>query len=368
MRLLQRVKARSTLATLILVTCSLPLPAQTAPAAAAGSSPATQVRDGQHDFEPLLGGWRYHLKRRLNPLTGSTTWVDFDGTGICYLVWDGRAELDTIEVDGSGGHIEGLTLRLYNPQSRQWSLYWSNARIGSVDPPQIGEFKDGHGDFYATDTPLGRSILVRFDWSRTTTSAPHFEQAFSEDGGNTWEVNWITDQTRLPTAEAENAVPVANAKPAEQHDFDFEFGSWKAHIRRLAHPLSGQNDWVDLDGTSTVRKIWNGRANLGELEVGNATTHLEGLSLRLYNPKSRQWGIYWANSAEGRLGPAMVGGFKDGRGEFYDHEMFQGKAVFVRFIFSDITPASFHFEQAFSQDGGRTWETNWIASFSREKP
>jgi hypothetical protein len=159
--------------------------------------PAAQ-RDGQHDFDPLIGSWKYHLKRRLNPLTGSNTWVEFDGTGVCYKIWDGRSNLDTIEVDSpTAGHIEGLTLRLYNPQSHQWRLYWANSKVGVMDPPQIGEFKDGRGEFFAQDTVNGKTILIRFVWTNLTTSTPHFEQSFSDDGGKTWEVNWITDQTRV---------------------------------------------------------------------------------------------------------------------------------------------------------------------------
>src|SRR5262245_61530648 len=159
-------------------------------------------------------------------------------------------------------------------------------------------------------------------------------------------------------------------KPAQadhQHDFDFEFGSWKTHIRRLLHPLSGSQEWTDLDGTSVVRKVWDGRANLGELEVANSTTHLEGLSMRIYNPESRKWSIYCSNAKDGALGTAMVGQFNNGRGEFYDQETFRGSAIFVRFIFSDITAASFRLEQAFSADGGKTWEPNWIATFVRQK-
>jgi hypothetical protein len=151
-----------------------------------------------------------------------------------------------------------------------------------------------------------------------------------------------------------------------QHDFDFEFGSWKTHIRRLLRPLTGSDSWVELDGISTVRKVWDGRANLGELDVSNATTHLEGLSLRVYSPESRQWSIYWANSSDGRLGPAMIGEFRNGRGEFYDQELFQGSAIYVRFVFSDLTPRSFRLEQSFSSDGGKTWEPNWIATFARQ--
>jgi hypothetical protein len=156
-----------------------------------------------------------------------------------------------------------------------------------------------------------------------------------------------------------------NAASNGQHDFDFEFGSWKAHVARLVHPLSGSTKWVGYDGTSVVRKIWNGRANLGELEVSGPAGHIEGLSMRLYDPQSRQWKISWANSADGTLGQPMVGGFKDGRGEFYDQESFDDRAIYVRFIFSDITAKAFRLEQAFSADGGVTWETNWIATFTR---
>jgi hypothetical protein len=168
---------------------------QNSEAAKAVSQPAD--RDGQHDFDPLIGAWKYHLKRRLHPLTGSTTWVEFDGTGVCRKVYDG-ASVDQIEVDGPTGHIEGLTLRVYNPQSHQWRLYWANSKIGVLDPPQIGEFKNGQGEFFAQDTVNGKAILIRFVWTNTTTSTPHFEQSFSDDGGQTWEVNWITDQTRVP--------------------------------------------------------------------------------------------------------------------------------------------------------------------------
>jgi hypothetical protein len=153
-----------------------------------------------------------------------------------------------------------------------------------------------------------------------------------------------------------------------QHDFDFEIGAWKAHLKRLVHPFSGSNTWVEYDGTSVVRKVWDGRANLGELEVGNATTHIEGLTLRLYHPESHQWSISWASSRDGMLGVPMIGEFNNGRGEFYDQEDLQGRAIFVRFIFSDITSTSFQLEQAFSADGGKTWEANWISTFTRQTP
>jgi hypothetical protein len=153
-----------------------------------------------------------------------------------------------------------------------------------------------------------------------------------------------------------------------QHDFDFEFGRWRVHLARLVRPLSHSTTWTTLDGTSVVTPVWGGLANLGELEVDGGGTHIQGLSLRVYDPKARQWRIHWANSRDGTLGPAMVGGFKDGRGEFYNQEEFEGRAIFVRFIFSGITATSFKIEQAFSDDGGKSWETNWITTFTRTSP
>jgi hypothetical protein len=149
-------------------------------------------------------------------------------------------------------------------------------------------------------------------------------------------------------------------------DFDFEIGTWKTRLTRLRHPLSGSMQWVDYEGTTVVRKVWNGRANLVELEVDGPEGHLEGLSLRLYDPRSRQWSLNFANSASGSLSQPTVGGFNDGRGEFYDQETLDGRAILVRFVISPATADSCRFEQAFSKDGGKNWELNWIATDTRE--
>ncbi len=151
-----------------------------------------------------------------------------------------------------------------------------------------------------------------------------------------------------------------------QHDFDFEIGAWKARLSRLDHPLTGSTRWLEYDGTSVVRKVWDGRANLGELEVDGGGGHIEGLTLRLYNARTRQWSITWANARDGVPDRAtMFGGFTDGRGEFFGQDSLDGRAILVRFVFSDIMPTAFRFEQAFSADGGKTWEVNWKATFTR---
>jgi hypothetical protein len=154
-------------------------------------------RDGQHDFDFEIGTWKTRLSRRLRPLTGSTTWVEYEGTTVVRKVWNGRANLVELEAGGTAGHIEGLSLRLYNPESRQWSLNFSNSAGGTLSPPVTGEFKNGHGEFFGQETLNGRAIYVRFVISEITENSCRFEQAFSDDGGKTWEVNWIATDTRV---------------------------------------------------------------------------------------------------------------------------------------------------------------------------
>jgi hypothetical protein len=156
-----------------------------------------KARDGQNDFDFEIGTWKTRLSRRLRPLTGSTTWVEYEGTTVVRKVWNGRANLVELEVDGPAGHIEGLSLRLYNPESRQWSLNFSNRAGGTLSPPTIGEFKNGRGEFFGQETLNGRAIFVRFVISPINANSCRFEQAFSDDGGKTWEVNWIAIDTRV---------------------------------------------------------------------------------------------------------------------------------------------------------------------------
>ena len=165
--------------------------------------------------------------------------------------------------------------------------------------------------------------------------------------------------------QTEDPAPMQVGAKDGQRDFDFEFGAWEVRLSRLDRPLAGSTTWLEYKGTSVVRKIWDGRANLGELAVKGPAGEIQGLSLRLYDPKTRQWHISWANARDGRLGESMTGGFADGRGEFFGEEVFDGRAILVRFVFSEITPRTFRFEQAFSADWGKTWEVNWKATFTR---
>jgi len=170
----------------------------------------------------------------------------------------------------------------------------------------------------------------------------------------------------MPQSSTATGTPqLTNPRRDGAHDFDFEVGTWKTHLRRLVHPLSGSSTWVEYEGTTVVRKVWNGRANLVELVADGPAGHLEALSLRLYNPDSHQWSLNFANSATGTLSQPTIGEFKNGRGEFFDQETLNGRAILVRFVITDVTPTSCRFEQSFSDDGGKTWELNWVAVDTR---
>jgi len=165
------------------------------------------------------------------------------------------------------------------------------------------------------------------------------------------------------------AAQVAAAPPPDGlHDFDFVIGHWNVHLRKLLHPLTSSNEWVEYEGTSVMRKIWDERANMEEFKVTSLDKrlHIDAQTLRLYDPDTRRWSIWLADAAHGKLaGPPTVGAFKDGRGEFFDAEDFNGRPILVRYVWTQPTPTTAHMEQSFSPDWGRTWEVNWICELSR---
>lgn len=154
-------------------------------------------RDGSHDFDFAHGRWKIRIRRLKSPLHGSKDWVELSGRSACRPFWDGAGNLDELSVDGPDGHVDAVTLRMYSPTARQWALHWATRKTASFGAPTVGEFRDGRGEFYDQEVWEGRTILVRYVWSGITRTSAHFEQAFSDDGGKTWEVNWISDQTRI---------------------------------------------------------------------------------------------------------------------------------------------------------------------------
>jgi hypothetical protein len=165
------------------------------------------------------------------------------------------------------------------------------------------------------------------------------------------------------------AMPVAAAPTPHDghHDFDFETGTWTTRVRVLRNPLSGAApDWADYQGTSVIRPLMDGRANLVELSVAGTRGKIEGVALRLYNPQARQWSLNYASMHDGLLTAPVFGSFDEkGRGLFYGRDMLDGRAILVRFVITQVSATAAHFEQAYSADGGASWEVNWIADDTR---
>jgi len=154
-------------------------------------------------------------------------------------------------------------------------------------------------------------------------------------------------------------------------DFDFLIGNWKAHVRRLPDRLVGSHRWVEYDGISNHHKILDSNSNFEEFNVTSTDgkEHLKAQTLRLYNPETHQWSIYLLDVDKGALPmPPVVGGFTGNRGEFYDQETYKGRAIFVRYVWTNLSPTSARMEQSFSADGGKSWETNWICELTRSAP
>jgi len=147
-----------------------------------------------------------------------------------------------------------------------------------------------------------------------------------------------------------------------QHDFDWEFGTWRSDVRVLADPLSGSEDeWVRFEGTTVVRPLMDRRANVVELDVTGAAGRIQALNLRLFEPQADRWSLTFVNMRDGLLTPAVYGGFRDEVGEFYGEDRLNGQPILVRFLITRHGPNRARFEQAYSGDDGATWETNWIA-------
>ncbi|MBB5790862.1 hypothetical protein [Jiangella mangrovi] len=149
-----------------------------------------------------------------------------------------------------------------------------------------------------------------------------------------------------------------------QRSFDWEIGTWRSSVRVLAEPLSESADqWLTFEGTSVVRPLMDRRANVVEFDVEGVrgtTGRIEALNLRLYEPQADRWSLTFVNMRDGLLTPAVYGGFRDGVGEFYGSDQLDGRPIEVRFRIIRQGPDKARFEQAFSDDGGETWETNWI--------
>ena len=164
------------------------------------------------------------------------------------------------------------------------------------------------------------------------------------------------------TAAGTSTAPANAAASSGAHDFDFEFGNWHVH-----HRIKRNGEWIEFDGTSSDRPLNDGASNVEENTFHRPSGDSQGIALRTYDAKTASWAIWWVDSRDphAALDPPVKGRFVDGVGTFYSDGVVNGKPTRTRYVWSHITPTSARWEQAFSADAGKTWDTNWVMEFRR---
>jgi hypothetical protein len=336
-----------------------PIPASNYPV-----SPAS--RDNRDGFNFEFGTWRTHYRILKDRLVGSHVWYDCYGTSVIRPYWNGGGNLEDGDLKCPNRYVGGLTLRLYDPQTRQWSLWWGTRALGIAPPQQVGHFDaDGTGRFYAYDTWKGTPIINRFQWT-SVNGNPHFEQAFSTDRGKTWETNWTTDYERVSPA-TKGVWNFADTADDGHHGFDFLFGTWKTHYMRRK-PFSSNARWYSCYGSSTVKPFWGGAGNLEDGDLHCPNQYVRGVTLRTYHASTRQWFLYWGTEKGGlATGLPQVGNFNaNGVGDFLAPDTYDGKPILVRYRWMQRNGHP-RFEESFSPDDGKTWELVWTTDYSRSQ-
>ena len=190
---------RTVIAATLATGAGVAIAAQAQAASPAAESAVDPNRDGAHDFDFLIGDWKAHVRRLPDRLVGSTDWITYDGISNHKKLLDSNANFEEFDVSTPDKklRIKAQTLRMYNPESHQWSIYLVDLDKGTLDlPPVVGQFYGNRGEFYNQQDWKGRAVLVRYVWLNISPTSSRMEQSFSADGGKTWEVNWICELSR----------------------------------------------------------------------------------------------------------------------------------------------------------------------------
>jgi hypothetical protein len=309
------------------------------------------------DFGFLQGPFDVASVRLTDPFDENSGWVESSARSIAATHFAGAISLDEMWFPDDA--MYGMSLRLFDPHERRWTVYWINSRTGTVQAPVTGVWQDGRCWLTGPDEYAGRPILASYSWSDVSETGAQWEQSFSVDGAASWQPNWRMRFTRRTDP------PDSAGRPRLTSDFDFLSGAWQVEHRRMVDPVGGGNDWVEFDGALEGSVHFNGAVSVDELSLADGH---RGLTFRTYDPRREEWAIYWVNSRVGRLEPPVRGRFVDGIGTFLGEEQLGGRRVLVRFIWSDISATTARWRQAFSFDSGATWADNWEMRFTRELP
>ncbi len=326
--------------------------------------PATAASH-ERDWAWLLGTWDVWHRRLKHRLVGSNEWQEFAGKSSMWLTLEGSGTIDDNSLDLPAGLYRALGIRAFDPRSGSWAIWWLDGRNPErIDPPVRGSFTGDEGEFVGADMHEGTPVTVRFRWHEIHGKRPHWDQAFSTDGGRSWEINWRNYFTR--TSATPSSLPRIENDLPEARAWDFLVGKWKVRNRRLRERLTASTDWDEFDSTLTNWPVLGGRGNVGDNRFAGPGRPYRGVSIRAFNADRNEWLSWWLDGRDpANIGAPLRGRFVDGSGTLIGDEEFNGKTIKVRSQWTRTDTASPRWEQAASADGGVTWEINWVADFAR---
>lgn len=312
------------------------------------------------DWDWLLGSWDVKHVRLRKRLANNDDWDEFAGKSAFWKTLGGLANCDENLLHIPSGTYRGLSVRSFDPKTGKWSIWWLDGRMtGKLDPPVVGGFSGDEGEFFGPDTFEGKPITVRFRWHEVRSRQPHWDQAFSTDGGKTWEINWRNYFTR--TSAKTVAIP-AEPDEAAPSDWSFIVGRWRVRNRRR----NAAGAWDEFASSLNNWTILGGRGNIGDNVFHAPGGTYRGMSMRAYDAEQKLWRSWWLDGRDpSRIDAPNSGGFTGGIGTLLGDTESGGRKVMARSQWT-TSGAKPHWEQATSSDGGKTWETNWIADFERD--
>ena len=343
------------------------------------------------DFDFYVGKWNVRNRKLKSRLNHSTDWLEYEGTDQDKKIINGIGHINNYATTIDGKIFQGISLTLFNPKTRLWSIYRANSNSGTLDfdNPLVGSFEGDIGTFYAQKTYNDKPVITMVKWDKTDPDRVIRSQAFSEDDGKTWEWNWFMHENRINETEEDlkeklltidRSIPIPEIKfdqndeliitaseSSSKHDFDFLSGKWKMYHKKLKERLNNNNEWLDLESMDmNYGPILNGIGNTDMYTANFSGEYFEGFTLRLFNPETRLWSLYWVASNSGVLDPPVVGSIENDIGHFFCKDVFQGREVIVVFRWDFRDKEHPVWSQAFSPDRGKTWEWNWINVSYRE--
>jgi hypothetical protein len=347
---------------------------------------APSATSSPQDFDFLLGKWKLKHRKLKSRLSGSNEWEEFETAVEDFTILEGKGNMDVGYATRDGKPWEGRTIRLFNPKTRLWSLHWIASNISTMDPAVVGSFENGVGHFFGRDTFNGKRIIVMFRWDARDKEHSKWSQAFSTDDGKTWEWNWFNVKERIPEPSLEAIqeknllipIPKLNfdengelvivpSATSSQQDFDYLIGEWTLKNRKLKSRLNNSNEWEEFETDVIDFNILEGKANMDVCEAITDGKPWEGRTIRLFNPATRLWSLYWIASNANVMDPPVVGSFENGIGHFFCKDTFNGKKVIVLFRWDKRDEDYPVWSQAFSPDNGKTWEWNFMNVSHRKK-